>query len=91
MGGIALAFLLELYLNQTLKHPIKVEKRLRLPLFLTIPDTAQNGFRVPLAENEKRFCEKRRQTNPGKKASQAGRNEQMEIVIGDQPLLAPLF
>jgi Mrp family chromosome partitioning ATPase len=93
VGGIALAFLLELYLNQTLKHPIQVEKRLRLPLFLTIPDTAQNGFRVPLAENEKQFLRKAPADKPREEdASQAGRNEQMEIVVGkNNHCLRPYF
>ena len=93
VGGIALAFLLELYLNQTLKHPIQVEKRLRLPLFLTIPDTAQNGFRVPLAENEKQFLRKAPADKPREEdASQAGRNEQMEIVVGkNSHCLRPYF
>jgi uncharacterized protein involved in exopolysaccharide biosynthesis/Mrp family chromosome partitioning ATPase len=49
LAGIALAFLIELYLDQTLKRPVEVETRLRLPLFLSIPDTARNGFDVPRA------------------------------------------
>ena len=49
LGGIALAFFIELYLNQTLKRPSEVETRLRLPLFLTIPDTNRNGCRLPAA------------------------------------------
>ncbi len=42
-GGILLAFLLELYLDRTLKRPIEIETHMRLPLFLTIPDTSRNG------------------------------------------------
>lgn len=49
LGGIALAFLIELSLDQTLKRPVEVETRLRLPLFLTIPDTRRNGHRPALA------------------------------------------
>ena len=49
LGGIALAFLIELTLDQTLKRPIEVETRLRLPLFLTIPNTSRNGYRHALA------------------------------------------
>lgn len=40
-GGVALAFglafLLELYIDETVKRPIEVEKKLRLPLFISIP------------------------------------------------------
>jgi len=44
VGGLALAFLLEFYLDQTIKRPIDVETRLRLPLFLSIPHTSElNG------------------------------------------------
>ena len=42
-GGIALAFLIELFFDPTVRRPIEVESRLRLPLFLTIPDTTRNG------------------------------------------------
>src|SRR5260370_8420267 len=43
-GGIALAFLMELFLDQSIKRPIEVETKLRLPLFLSIPDTAWKGL-----------------------------------------------
>ena len=42
-AGLALPFLLEFVLNQTVKRPDDVEKKLRLPLFLSIPDFARNG------------------------------------------------
>jgi uncharacterized protein involved in exopolysaccharide biosynthesis/Mrp family chromosome partitioning ATPase len=42
-GGIGLAFLIELFLDQSIKRPIEVETKLRLPLFLSIPDTSWNG------------------------------------------------
>jgi uncharacterized protein involved in exopolysaccharide biosynthesis/Mrp family chromosome partitioning ATPase len=37
--GVALAFLLDLILDRTIKRPVDVERHLRLPVFLTIPDT----------------------------------------------------
>ncbi|HTS19754.1 MAG TPA: Wzz/FepE/Etk N-terminal domain-containing protein [Verrucomicrobiae bacterium] len=46
-GGVALglgwAFLLELCLDRTVKRPIDVQSKLRLPLFLVIPDFNRNG------------------------------------------------
>ena len=42
-GGIALAFVLELFFDQTVRRPVEIETRLRLPLFLTIPYTRRNG------------------------------------------------
>jgi len=42
-GGIGLAFFIEMFLDQSIKRPIEVETKLRLPLFLSIPDTSWNG------------------------------------------------
>jgi len=47
VAGFALAFLIELVLDRTVRRPIEVETRLRLPLFLTIPKMRRNG-RLPL-------------------------------------------
>jgi Mrp family chromosome partitioning ATPase len=43
-GGIGLALLLEFGLSQTIKRPIDIEQKLRLPLFLSIPDFGRNGY-----------------------------------------------
>ena len=42
-GGIGLAFLLELVVDQTLKRSLEVESKLHLPLFFSIPKLALNG------------------------------------------------
>jgi Mrp family chromosome partitioning ATPase len=42
-GGIALAFVFELFLDPTVRRPGEIETHLRLPLFLTIPYTRRNG------------------------------------------------
>ena len=42
-GGIGLAFLIEFYLDRTVRRPSEIETRLHLPLFLTIPHTGRNG------------------------------------------------
>jgi uncharacterized protein involved in exopolysaccharide biosynthesis/Mrp family chromosome partitioning ATPase len=44
-AGLAWAFLIELYLDRSVKRPFEVETRLRLPLFISIPDTHRNGYR----------------------------------------------
>jgi uncharacterized protein involved in exopolysaccharide biosynthesis/Mrp family chromosome partitioning ATPase len=44
LGGLAWAFLIELYLDRSVRHPIEVETKLRLPLFLSIPDITRNGY-----------------------------------------------
>jgi uncharacterized protein involved in exopolysaccharide biosynthesis/Mrp family chromosome partitioning ATPase len=38
--GLGLAFLIDLVVDRSIKRPIDVEKHLRLPVFLNIPDTA---------------------------------------------------
>lgn len=44
-GGLALAFLIELILDRSIKRPTDIETKLRLPLFISIPAIAQNGRR----------------------------------------------
>lgn len=55
-AGFALAFLLELFLDPTVRRPIEVETRLHLPLFLTIPKKAHKrtpALPAPSAETAK--------------------------------------
>jgi polysaccharide biosynthesis transport protein len=42
-GGFALAFVTELKLDTSIKRPIDVETRLRIPLFISIPQVSKNG------------------------------------------------
>lgn len=48
-GGLALAFLIELVLDRSIKRPTDIETKLRLPLLISIPAIAQNGRRPPAA------------------------------------------
>jgi uncharacterized protein involved in exopolysaccharide biosynthesis/Mrp family chromosome partitioning ATPase len=43
VAGFALAFLIELFLDPSVRRPTEVEARLHLPLFLTIPRMRRNG------------------------------------------------
>jgi Mrp family chromosome partitioning ATPase len=46
--GLGLAFLIDLFLDRSLKRSSEVERHLRLPVFLSIPDTSWAGWlRVP--------------------------------------------
>jgi Mrp family chromosome partitioning ATPase len=42
--GLAWAFLIELYLDRSVKRPTEFETKLGLPLFLSIPDVSRNGY-----------------------------------------------
>jgi succinoglycan biosynthesis transport protein ExoP len=46
--GLVLAFLIEMFLDRSLKRPVEIEAKLGLPLFISIPDFTQNGY--PLAK-----------------------------------------
>lgn len=48
-AGLALAFLLEFFLDQRLKRPVEVEAKLRLPLFFSIPRLPINKRRRALS------------------------------------------
>ncbi len=44
-GGLALAFLIELFLDRSVKRPTDIETKLGLPLFISIPAIGSNGHR----------------------------------------------
>jgi len=46
--GLAFALLIELVLDRTIKRPFELERRLRIPLFLSIPNFGSNGHRLRL-------------------------------------------
>ena len=43
--GLVLAFVIEMFLDRSLKRAVEVEAKLRLPLFISIPDFSKNGHR----------------------------------------------
>jgi Mrp family chromosome partitioning ATPase len=42
-AGLAWAFLIELYLDRSVRRPVEIEAKLKLPLFLSIPDVSRNS------------------------------------------------
>jgi Mrp family chromosome partitioning ATPase len=52
-AGLGLAFLIELFLDRSMKRPIEIETKLKLPLFLSLPDLSKIGV-VDLASATKR-------------------------------------
>ena len=52
--GLALAFLIEMYLDRSIKRPIEVQTKLKIPFFLSIPDLNQ-GKRRQLAPPERKL------------------------------------
>jgi uncharacterized protein involved in exopolysaccharide biosynthesis/Mrp family chromosome partitioning ATPase len=45
LGGLALAFFIELFWDRSVKRPSDIETKLRFPLFISIPDISKNGHR----------------------------------------------
>ena len=66
--GVGLAFLFDFVLNRTIRRSADVERHLRLPVFLTIPDTAWTG-RLRLPRLARWLCGK---VNPGGPAAGNG-------------------
>jgi succinoglycan biosynthesis transport protein ExoP len=48
LAGLALAFFIEFFWDRSIKRPTDVENKLRLPLFVSIPDITKNGHRPPV-------------------------------------------
>jgi Mrp family chromosome partitioning ATPase len=42
--GLAWAFLIEFYFDRSVKRPVDLQTKLRIPFFLSIPDLNHNGF-----------------------------------------------
>jgi polysaccharide biosynthesis transport protein len=45
LGGLALAFFIELFWDRSVKRPADIETKLRSTLFISIPDISKNGHR----------------------------------------------
>ena len=45
LAAFALAFLIEFFLDRSIKRPVEIETKLKIPLFLSIPDINRNGSR----------------------------------------------
>ena len=52
-AGLALAFLIEMFLDRSLKRPVEIEAKLGLPLFISIPDFTKNGYPRAKIEGKK--------------------------------------
>ncbi|MDE3098011.1 MAG: hypothetical protein KGJ88_00920 [Verrucomicrobiota bacterium] len=89
--GIGLAFLLELFLDPTVKRPVEITSKLKLPLFLSIPDVAPNGgLHLPWLP-ERRLLRQSNEDNANP-AQSTGKNGQVEILSPDKnPALQPFY
>ena len=54
LAGLAWAFLIELVLDRSVRRPIEIEAKLKVPLFLSIPDVSRNGYSTLARTAERR-------------------------------------
>jgi len=54
LTGVTWAFLIEFYFDTSVKRSIEVESKLKLPLFLSIPDITRNGHKHLAATTKRR-------------------------------------
>ncbi len=76
-GGLALAFLIELFLDRSVKRPTDIETKLRLPLFISIPAMARNGHPTPSKKHL-------RLKDAGDNERETAGNEETGIVVGNR-------
>ena len=100
-AGIALAFLVELYLDRSLRRPAEIETQLGLSLFASIPMRSRNG-KFDLLKAGKRnplLARKNNGTKPGDPAAEAAescsssihpeRSEHQPPVTNGHPVVDP--
>ncbi len=54
LAGLAWAFLIEIYLDTSVRRTKEIESRLKLPLLISIPDISRNGHRRLIQAAERR-------------------------------------
>ena len=67
--GFAWALITEIYVDQSIKRPIDIKRSLKIPLFLSIPDTTSRAYRRLLKRTGKQNVldrEKRAKSKPSK-------------------------
>jgi uncharacterized protein involved in exopolysaccharide biosynthesis/Mrp family chromosome partitioning ATPase len=82
-GGLALAFLIELLLDRSIKRPTDIETKLRLPLLISIPDITKNGHR-PLASNTSPLRLKDAESSERKAAGRAAPHPEAGVDAGNR-------
>jgi polysaccharide biosynthesis transport protein len=73
-AGLAWAFLIEFVLDRSFRRPLEIEAKLKVPLFLSIPDVRRNGHAALLADAARRQLK----LNPATDATSGGENKGAE-------------
>ena len=73
-AGFAWAFLIEFILDRSFRRPLEIEAKLKVPLFLSIPDVRRNGHVALLADAARRQLK----LNPAAEAAAGGEDKGAE-------------
>lgn len=94
VAGLALAFLIELYLDRSVKRPTEIETKLKLPLFLSIPDVSRNGHSHLARLPERRLLRMNNSQEGENSAAGTGsnKNRALQVVsLEKNPALQPFY
>jgi uncharacterized protein involved in exopolysaccharide biosynthesis/Mrp family chromosome partitioning ATPase len=99
VAGLAWAFLFELILDRSVRRPIEIEAKLKVPLFLSIPDVRRNGYPrlAKAAERRRLLLHEAKKTAEGDAPTDAGdpspgNNGAVQVVSTERnPLLLPFY
>ena len=72
LAGLAWAFFIELVLDRSVRRPVEIESKLKLPLFLSIPDVSRNGHSRLARIAERRQLQLNNATKPTEADAPAG-------------------
>jgi len=95
-AGLAWAFLIELYLDRSVRRPVEIEAKLKLPLFLSIPDVRRNGHSRLARTAERRRLQLQNATEADAPAGgddpSPGTSGALQVVsLERNPLLQPFY
>jgi uncharacterized protein involved in exopolysaccharide biosynthesis/Mrp family chromosome partitioning ATPase len=99
LASLAWAFLIELVLDRSVRRPIEIEAKLKLPLFLSIPDVTRNGHSRLARTAERRQLQLNNPTETtedsalaGGSESSPGKNGALQVVsLERNPALQPFY
>jgi Mrp family chromosome partitioning ATPase len=95
-AGLAWAFLIELFLDRSVRRPVEIEAKLKLPLFLSIPDVRRNGHSRLARTAERRRLQLHNATETdapvGGDVPAPGKNGALQVVsLERNPSLQPFY
>jgi len=95
-AGLVWAFLIELYLDRSVRRPVEIGAKLKLPLFLSIPDVSRNGHSRLAKTAERRQLRLNNVTEDDAPAGggdpSSGKNDALQVVsLERNPSLQPFY